>query len=43
MMGAFETPEQQQINQLQGQLNQMNMQQPQPINEQIPVEGVDMP
>ncbi len=43
MMGAFETPEQQQINQLQGQLNQMNMQQPQLINEQIPVEGVDMP
>ncbi len=43
MMGAFETPEQQQINQLQGQLNQMNAQQPQLINEQIPVEGVDMP
>ena len=42
MMGAFETPEQQQINQLQGQLNQMNVQQPQLINEQIPVEGVDM-
>ena len=43
MMGAFETPEQQQIRGLQGQLNQMNMQQPQSINEQIPVEGVDMP
>ena len=38
MMGAFETTEQQKINQLQRQLNQMNVQQPQLINEQIPVE-----